>query len=516
MDASRAQTADSNAESAADAAANEVGETPDAAAARRAANGGPGTGSSSMPGVSETILETIGDTPLVRLGRIGRGVEADLLAKVEYFNPGSSVKDRIGISIIEDYEQRGLLKPGGTIVEATSGNTGVGLAIAASLRGYGAIFVMPDKMSDEKIQVLRAYGARVVVTPTAVEPDDPRSYYSVARRLVEETPGAVLANQYHNPANPETHYRSTGPEIWAQTGGRVTHFVCGLGTGGTISGVGRYLKEQSPDIQIVGVDPVGSVLHDFFYTGIMPPAETYKVEGIGEDFLPSTTDFSHVDDVVQVTDGECFRMTRRLVREEGIFVGGSCGAAVIGAMKYVTSRELGPEAVVVVLLPDSGSRYLSKVFNDDWMRENGFHLAERVEGYVRDILAARGERDIITAHADDRVGEVVARMKESGISQLPVVDADGEIRGAIREVDLLDAMLAGGQAGDDTGAEAPIGPYVSNRVALVEPGTTLSVLGRIFGHTELVVVRDEDGLRQVLTKIDLIDHLTDNVPGAGS
>lgn len=480
----------------------------DASTAKTAgANGGPAESPEPMPGVAATILDTIGDTPLVRLGRIGAGLDADLLAKVEYFNPGSSVKDRIGISIVEDYEQRGLLKPGGTIVEATSGNTGVGLAIAAALRGYSAIFVMPDKMSDEKIQVLRAYGARVVVTPTAVEPDDPRSYYAVARQLVEETPGAVLANQYHNPANPETHYRTTGPEIWEQTAGRVTHFICGLGTGGTISGVGRYLKERNPEIQIVGVDPVGSVLHDFFYTGIMPPAETYKVEGIGEDFLPSTTDFSQVDDVVQVTDGECFRMTRRLVREEGIFVGGSCGAAVIGAIKYVAERKLGPEAVVVVLLPDSGSRYLSKLFNDDWMRENGFHLAERVEGYVRDILDARGERAVISAAPEDRMDEVVHRMKESGISQLPVVDEAGEVRGAIREVDLLEAMLAGGEAG----ADAPIAAFVSNRVALVEPGTTLSVLGRIFSHTELVVVRDEDGLRQVLTKIDLIEHLTDNV-----
>jgi len=462
----------------------------------------------SMPGVASSVLGTIGNTPIVRLGTTAESVPAQLLAKLEYFNPGGSVKDRIGIRIVQDYEDRGLLRPGGTIVEATSGNTGVGLAIAAALRGYRAIFVMPDKMSDEKIQVLRAYGARVVITPTAVEPDDPLSYYSVARRLVEETPGAVLANQYHNPANPAAHYDTTGPEIWGQTGGQVTHFVCALGTGGTISGAGRYLKEQRPAIQVVGVDPVGSVLHDLYYTGNMPPAHAYKVEGIGEDFLPSTTDFTVVDDVVQVTDGESFAMTRRLVREEGLFVGGSSGSALVGALKYARERNLGPSDVVVVLLPDSGARYLSKVFNDDWLRENGFHMGERVAGYVRDLIAARGRRPVVAIAPDAAASEAVRRMKADGISQMPVIAEDGDVLGAVSELDLLGHLF---DPGGDASADPQVERLMTNRVAVVEPATTLSVLGRIFGETALVVVREDGKVTDVLTKIDLIDFLTDNV-----
>ncbi len=322
--------------------------------------------------IHNNILETIGNTPLVRLQSIARGLPGTIVVKVEFFNPGGSVKDRIGWRMIEDAEQSGKLKPGGTIVEATSGNTGLGLAIAAAIKGYRTIFVMPDKMSQEKIQVLRAFGARVVVTPTAVEPDDPRSYYSVADRLVEETPNAILANQYHNPVNPLAHFEGTGPEIWEQTAGRITHLVAGMGTGGTISGVGRYLKKKNPDIQIIGVDPIGSILYELHRSGKMVKAESYKVEGIGEDFLPSTTDLDVIDTIVQVSDRESFLMTRRLVREEGIFAGGSCGSAVIGALKYVQDHPLGPDDVMVIMLPDSGARYVSKVFNDNWMRENGF------------------------------------------------------------------------------------------------------------------------------------------------
>ncbi|MCE7937546.1 cystathionine beta-synthase [bacterium] len=459
----------------------------------------------AMPGVRDNIVETIGGTPLVRLHGVARGVRADVLAKVESFNPGGSVKDRIGLNIVEAAEREGRLRPGGTIVEPTSGNTGVGLAIVAALRGYKTIFVMPDKMSDEKIRLLRAYGARVVITPTAVEPDDPRSYYSVADRLARETPGAILGNQYHNPANPESHYRSTGPELWDQTAGRVTHFVCCMGTGGTISGTGRYLKERNGAVQVVGVDPVGSILRDLFYTGTHGPAEGYLVEGFGEDFLPTTTDFSVIDDVVQVTDAECFGMARRLVREEGIFGGGSCGAAVAGALRYARERDLGPDAVMVVLLPDSGSRYLSKVFNDDWMREHGFEVDDGPPGVVADLLAALGERPVITASATARIQDVVLLMKHHDISQVPVLDDAGVLVGSVSERGLLQYML---DPAHDRGPEATIAPVVSDRIAEVRPDTTLAALGHLFADRNIAAVRTNGHVGAVITKIDLIDFLT--------
>ncbi len=315
------------------------------------------------------ILEAIGDTPIVRLNSIGADLASEMFVKVEYMNPGLSVKDRIARLIVEDAENKGELAPGGTIVEATSGNTGAGLAMVAAIKGYRCVFVMPDKMSQEKIDRLRAYGAEVIVTPT-VALDDPESHYSVARRIVEETPNAILANQYNNPNNPESHYRVTGPEIWRQTGGAFDTFVTGLGTGGTISGTGKYLKEQNPNIKVVGVDPIGSILYGLFYGEENPASASYKTEGIGESFKPNTLSFENVDEVVRVTDKECLLTARRLAREEGILAGGSAGGAVAGALRYAESLE-EPERIVT-LMPDSGMFYLSKIFSDEWMAANGF------------------------------------------------------------------------------------------------------------------------------------------------
>src|SRR5512140_2830431 len=328
--------------------------------------------------VFNSILGAIGNTPLVRLSRIGRDLPVPLYAKLEFMNPGGSVKDRVGAFIIEQAEERGELKPGGTVVEATSGNTGVGLAIAAALKGYKTIFVMPDKMSNEKISLLRAYGAKVVITPTAVGPDDPRSYYEVAKRFARETPNAVLANQYHNPDNPRTHELYTAPELWDQTDGKLTDVVIGMGTGGTISGIGRYLKARNPKIRIIGVDIQGSILYEIWQNkGKIPDGaypKTYKIEGIGEDFLPSTTDISVVDWIERAGDRESFLYARQLVRQEGIFAGGSSGSALAGAIKYC--RKLKGDRLAVVIFPDSGSRYLSKFYDDKWMREFGFLTTE--------------------------------------------------------------------------------------------------------------------------------------------
>jgi cystathionine beta-synthase len=448
--------------------------------------------------IKDTIIEAIGNTPLVRLHKTVRGLRPEILAKVEFLNPGGSVKDRIGLGMIEAAEREGRLRPGGTIVEGTSGNTGVGLAIAAALKGYKTIFVMPDKMSDDKIRLLRAYGARVVITPTAVEPDDPRSYYSVSRRLSEETPNAILAGQYWNPANPEAHYRSTGPEIWRQTGGRISAFIAGMGTGGTISGVGRFLKEQNPNIKIVGADPIGSLLHHYFHTREMGPAHGYKVEGVGEDFLPTTLDFDVIDDTVQVTDREAFSMTRRLVREEGLFCGGSSGLAMAGALKWLRNggAQLTEDDMIVVLLPDSGSRYLSKVFDDNWMRENSF----LEQASVGDLLTNQSA-ELITATEDTSIEAAIRQMKTHGISQLPVLDDAGQLHGIIGESDLLDYLISGG-AMDHT-----IADLHAHEVTTVDPDMPLDELTAIFGRSQAAVVVRDGVLAGIVTKIDMIDFL---------
>lgn len=453
-----------------------------------------------MRDVYDNVLQCVGNTPLVRLNRLADGYKATLYAKLEYMNPGGSIKDRIAIQIIEDAEREGRLRPGGTIVEATSGNTGAGLAMVAALKGYKTIFVLPDKQSEEKRAALRAWGARVVVCPTNVTPDDPRSYYKTAERLVEETPSSFYANQYHNPSNPVAHYRMTGPELYEQLDGAIDVFIAGLGTGGTISGIGRYLKERNPDIKVVGIDPVGSLYFDYFHTGQLTQPHTYVVEGIGEDFLPSTMNFDYVDDVIRVNDKECFQLTRRLVREEGLFCGASSGAAVAGALRYLSLHDReGMRAVV--LLPDSGSRYLSKVFNDAWMRENGFLEPDQSHGTVQDILTNRGERTLVTVNGSSTVAEVIGRLKLHGISQVPVID-DNRLIGVITETRLLERALRGGSS------DAPVRELVQADYCTVDRQTVVPVVTELFRRSKVAIVVEGARPVDIITRIDLIDFIS--------
>jgi cystathionine beta-synthase len=451
--------------------------------------------------VYDNLLELIGNTPLVRLHRVTRHVKPTVVAKVEYMNPGGSVKDRIGIRMIEDAERQGLLRPGGTIIEPTSGNTGVGLAIAAAIKGYRMIFVMPDKMSNEKISLLKAYGADVVVCPTSVPPESPESYYRVADRLARETPGGFQPNQYFNRANPETHYASTGPEIWRQTDGRIDAFVAGVGTGGTISGTGRYLKEQNPNVQIVGADPEGSLLSG----GELRP---YKVEGIGEDFWPGTFDKDIIDRWERVSDRESFRVARRVTREEGILVGGSAGTAVAAALRV--AEEMDENKLVVVLLPDSGKSYLSKVYNDQWMQDNGF--LDRLPATLRvtDLLQHRHAvmPELVAVDPDEKVGRAIDMLQEFGISQMPVAHwtnghSVDNIVGSIHEKSLLARVFREPDTIESRVAEVMDLPL--DTVEIVDE--IEAIIGPLLGDDTALIVRQGPKPVGVITRSDLLEYI---------
>src|SRR5512139_508338 len=450
----------------------------------------------------ETVLSAIGSTPLVRLQKLAGPDDATVLVKLEYLNPGGSIKDRMALHILDKAERSGLLRRGGTIVENTSGNTGSAIAMWAAVRGYRCVFTMPDKMSKEKQDALKAFGAQVIVTPTNVPADSPDSYYSVAKRVAAETPNSFYVNQYHNVDNVEAHHRSTGPEIWEQTGGRLDAFVAGLGTGGTMSGCGKYFKEKNPKILNVGADPIGSVYFSKFKTGKLSQPSVYKIEGIGEDMMCGAMDLSVLDDVRQVTDAQAFAMARRLAREEGIFAGGSSGAAVHVAVQV--ARELGKGKTVLVPLPDGGRSYVSKFFSDEWMRDNGFQVngGEPVaSATVKDVLGKR-RGAVIVAKRTDKVEAVVKKMRENDISQMPVVDDAGRAIGMIHEYDLLNFLIEGKHRLSEV-----VDPLVQPLQGVVGPDTPVARLRDIFNDDNVAVVKEGDRVTGILTKIDLIDFL---------
>lgn len=446
--------------------------------------------------IYNNILETIGNTPMVRINKLAKGCKAQILAKVETTNPGNSVKDRMAVKMVEDAEKAGLLKPGGTVIEGTSGNTGMGLALACIIKGYKLICVLNDKQSKEKMDILRAVGAEVVVCPTAVEPTDPRSYYSVSKRLATEIPNSWYVNQYDNLSNRQAHYEQTGPEIWEQTEGKITHFVVGVGTGGTISGVAKYLKEKNPNIKIWGIDTYGSVFKKYHETGIFDEAEIYPyiTEGIGEDILPANVDFSLIDRFEKVTDKDAAIYTRKLAREEGIFVGNSAGSAIKGVLQL--QDELTENDVVVVLFHDHGSRYVGKIFNDDWMRERGF-LEEETK-VAADLVARHEDLPLVTLYSEELVSHAVAKMRKHSISQIPVVK-ESEFVGCIDDVHVFQLLIENPDL-----LNAPISSVMLPCLPIVAYDASIEHISRLINkETPAVIVKTPNG-HHIITRHDLI------------
>jgi len=447
------------------------------------------------------ILDAVGHTPLVKLNKVVPAGAAEVWVKCEYMNPTGSIKDRMAVHILNRSEQMGLIKPGATIVENTSGNTGQGVAMWAAVRGYRCVFTMPDKMSLEKVNMLKAFGAEVVITPTDVPGDSPQHYVETAKRIARETPGAFYVNQYHNKLNIEAHELSTGAEIWEDTGGKFDAVVAGAGTGGTVSGIGRYIKKKAPHIRVVGVDPIGSVHYHYFYTKTMPTPHVYKVEGIGEDILCDAMDYSVVDEFHQTNDKEAFTMARRLVREEGLFCGGSSGCNVHIAIKV--AQQLGPGKKVITLLPDSATRYTTKFLSDAWMKDHGFLGSDRDLGVVEEILGAMAKRPIITAAPEKTVGQIIGMFKEHGISQVPIVDGAGHPTGMVHEVDVLRGL----QDGTVT-VTSPVKTISHPIGGLIYPKARIEELFRIFETDQVGVVVDNNKIVGIVSKIDVLDFMS--------
>ena len=447
--------------------------------------------------IYENVLDLIGQTPIVKLHKVVKKGGAQVLAKLEYFNPGSSVKDRIAVGIIDDAVKSGKLKPGGTIVEATSGNTGAALAIASAVLGYKTVFVMPDKVSTEKIQLLKALGGDVVITPTSVAAESPESYYSVAKKIASETPNAYLSNQYYNQENPKSHYRVTGPEIWEQLDGKLDVFVAGLGTGGTISGVGEFLKEKNPDIKIVGADPYGSVLKTYKESGILTQGTPYLVEGIGEDIIPGTLHLKFVDEIINVTDKESFRMSRRLTKEEGIFCGGSSGTAAHVAINL--AAKMKPDQIVLVLIPDTGERYLSKHHSDEWMREKRLLGPDRVT--VRLIAGTKPNKipSLVSLNQNSYVKDALKLMNEFNLSQLPIID-DNKSVGSVRENKLLSMVLD-----DSESVNALISEVMEDPFPVIDENNTLDSASKTLKDSPAAIVQDRGNLVSIITRFDIIE-----------